>query len=324
MKLKCALMLSFVTVNAIASTPTFPEYVGILKEKALAEGISASVVDKAFAKVNYRPSSVKADKNQPEKKLTLAQYLPRAVPQWKIKKARELYKTYYPELKIIGEKYGVQPRFLVSLWGIETNFGGFTGNYNVIDALATLAYDGRREAFFQKELMAALKIIEQRHISVDKMKGSWAGAMGQSQFMPSSFLNFAVDGDNDGKKDIWHTKADVFASSANYLHSFGWDDTYTWGREVQLPKNFDVSLQGREKSKGKYLTQWAQLGLRTVDGQSLPKLKKDIQAWLIIPDGKASDAYLVYNNYNVLMKWNRSYYFALSVSYLADEIVASN
>ncbi len=152
------------------------------------------------------------------------------------------------------------------------------------------------------------------------MKGSWAGAMGQSQFMPSSFLNFAADGNGDGKKDIWDSEADVFASTANYLAQSGWDDKYTWGRQVKVPHGISPELQGREAEKGKYLKEWSQLGVTRYDGRPLPQLDEDVKAWLIMPDDENGRVYLVYNNYNVLMKWNRSYYFALAVSHLADRI----
>lgn len=298
----------------------FSEYVKTLKQEARELGISEQTLESAFANVEYKPRAIKADKNQPEKKLTLDEYIPRAVPDWKIKQAKSLYKKHYDDLNRIGKEYGVQPRFIVALWGVESNFGKLTGGYNVIDALATLAYDGRREAFFKKETMAALTILEEKHISIANMKGSWAGAMGQSQFMPSSFVNYAVDGNGDGKKDIWNTKADVFASAANYLKSHGWNDTYTWGRQVKVPEGLPSSLQGRQQEKAKTLQQWNGLGVRRLNGAALPKTSEDIDAWLIAPDDEGGRAYLVYENYQVLMKWNRSYYFGLAVSHLADQI----
>ncbi len=298
----------------------FSEYVKELKQEARALGISEQTLERAFANVDYKPRAIKADKNQPEKKLTLDEYIPRAVPEWKIKQAKSLYKKHYADLSRIGKEYGVQPRFIVALWGVESNFGKLTGGYNVIDALATLAYDGRREAFFKKEMMAALTILEEKHISIDKMKGSWAGAMGQSQFMPSSFVHYAVDGNGDGKIDIWNTKADVFASAANYLKSHGWNDTYTWGRQVTVPKGLPSQLEGRQKEKAKTLQGWNDLGVRKHNGSMLPKTSEDIDAWLIMPDDDGGRAYLIYENYQVLMKWNRSYYFGLAVSHLADQI----
>ncbi|MGD8108907.1 lytic murein transglycosylase [Vibrio sp. TRT 21S02] len=319
-KLLSVLLGLSLSAPGLAAEVSFERYVEGLKEEARENGISETIIDQAFQNVTHKPRAVKADRNQPEKKLTLDEYIPRAVPDWKVKQARQLYKEHYTELKRIGDEFGVQPRFIVALWGVESNFGKFTGNYSVIDALSTMAYDGRREAFFRKETMAALKILDEGHITPANMKGSWAGAMGQCQFMPSSFLSFAADGDGDGKKDIWNTKADVFASTANYLGQSGWDDQYTWGRQVKLPEGFDTSIQGREESKGKYLQQWSKLGITKYDGSPLPTLDKDIKAWLIAPDDENGRIYLVYNNYNVLMKWNRSYYFALAVSHLADRI----
>lgn len=305
----------------IANEVSFEQYVEGLKQQARQEGISEQILQSAFAKVEYKPRAVVADRNQPEKKLTLDEYIPRAVPEWKVKQARALYEKHYQELRRIGEQYGVQPRFIVALWGVESNFGALMGKYSVIDALSTMAYDGRREEFFRKETMAALQILQQGHIAPNEMKGSWAGAMGQCQFMPSSFLSFAADGNSDGKKDIWGSKADVFASTANYLSQSGWDDKYTWGRQVKVPKGFDKALEGRKSDKAKYLQQWSELGITRYNGQPLPKLNDDIKAWLIMPDDENGRTYLVYNNYNVLMKWNRSYYFALAVSHLADRIV---
>nr|WP_275664179.1 lytic murein transglycosylase [Vibrio brasiliensis] len=309
-------LASFVFANEVS----FEEYVEGLKDEARQNGISELVIEQAFDNVTHKPRAVKADKNQPEKKLTLDEYIPRAVPDWKVKQAKSLYQKHYADLKEIGDAYGVQPRFIVALWGVESNFGKFTGNYRVIDALSTMAYDGRREDFFRKETMAALQILEQGHIAVEDFKGSWAGAMGQCQFMPSSFLAFAADGSGDGKKDIWNSEADVFASAANYLSQSGWDDSYTWGRQVKLPQGFDTSIQGRSEEKGKYLQEWNKLGVTRYDGRPLPQLDQDIKAWLIAPDDANGRVYLVYNNYNVLMKWNRSYYFALAVSHLADRI----
>lgn len=304
----------------LANTVSFEQYLEGLKQQARQEGISEQILAEAFANVEYRPRAVTADRNQPERRLTLDEYIPRAVPDWKVKQAQALYEKHYDELQRIGKQYGVQPRFIVALWGVESNFGSFTGNFPVIDALSTMAYDGRREEFFRKETIAALQILQQGHITVDEMKGSWAGAMGQCQFMPSSFLAFAADGDGDGKKDIWGTKADVFASTANYLSKSGWDDRYTWGRQVKIPANFDKALEGRQAEKGKLLREWSELGITRYDGQPLPQLKEDIKAWLIMPDDESGRIYLVYNNYNVLMKWNRSHYFAVAVSHLADRI----
>ena len=220
----------------------FEEYIKALKAEALTKGYSQDLIDSSFANVKFHKRAVVADRKQPEKVETLDTYLPKRVPGWKIKKARKLYKEHQEILTEIGNKYDVQPRFIVALWGLETNFGKFTGGYNVISALSTLAYEGRREAFFKKQLWASLTILKQGHINIADMKGSWAGAMGQNQFMPTSFLAYSVDGDGDGKKDIWHNQVDIFASMANYLQKEGWNGDLTWGRQVKLPSNFDVGL----------------------------------------------------------------------------------
>lgn len=309
------------TSIAAKENTKFNDYILGLKQEGLAKGIDKQLIDSAFEGIRYREKAVKADRNQPEKRLTLDKYLLRAVPDWKIKKARRLYDENIDDLRRIGKLYGVQPRFLVALWGIESNFGQFTGNYNVVEALTTLSFDGRREAFFRKQVFDALAILQQGHIGVKEMKGSWAGAMGQCQFMPSSFLSYAADGNNDGKKDIWTSKPDVFASSANYLKNAGWDSDYTWGREITLPKKIDPLLFGLDKDKGKILAQWQALGIRTANNSALPKV--DIKAWLIRPDDDFGRSYLVYGNYQSLMRWNRSHYFALAVSHLADRIKQS-
>ncbi|MGF1766125.1 lytic murein transglycosylase [Enterovibrio makurazakiensis] len=302
----------------LAEKPSFDEYVTGLKQEGSAKGIDAQLLEQAFDGIRYRERAVKADRNQPEKRLTLDEYIPRAVPDWKVKKARRLYDEHYDDLKRIGEEYGVQPRFLVALWGVESNFGALTGNFNVVEALTTLAYDGRREAFFRKEVFSALTILQEGHIAPNDMKGSWAGAMGQCQFMPSSFISFAADGNNDGKKDIWTSKPDVFASSANYLKNAGWDDEYTWGRQVKVPEGIGKEMSGLSQDKAKTLAEWQAVGVRRMNNATLPDV--DIKAWLIQPDDEYGRSYLVYGNYQSLMKWNRSHYFAIAVSHLADRI----
>ena len=308
----------------------FAEYVVKLKAEAVAQGFSQTLIDDSFAQVKFHKRAVKADRSQPENVETLDTYLPKRVPKWKVDKARALYKEHQVLLKQIGEKYQVQPRFIIALWGLETNFGKFTGGYNVISALSTLAYEGRREVFFKKQLMAALTILDEGHISIENMKGSWAGAMGQNQFMPTSFLAYAVDGDGDGKKDIWQSQTDVFSSMANYLQKEGWSDELTWGRQVKLPQGFDYSLAipkntGSRKNwlkawsaTERTLAQWQALGVRRADGTNLPTV--DITAALVFPDDENGRVYLAYDNYKSLMHWNLSYYFVSSVGHLSDRI----
>ena len=310
--------------------PSFSEYIVQLKEEAIAKGFEEELLETSFAKVKFHQRAVKADRSQPENVETLDTYLPKRVPKWKVKRAREMYKKHKDLLIQVSEKYSVQPRFIVALWGLETNFGKIMGNYNVISALSTLAYEGRRETFFKKQLWAALTILEEGHIKIENMKGSWAGAMGQNQFMPTSFVAYAVDGDGDGKKDIWTNQADVFSSMANYLKQEGWNDELTWGRYVKIPENFDYSLAipkntgSRSKwlkawaKTEKSLLQWQELGIRRSDGTNLPNV--DVTAALVFPDDHNGRAYLAYDNYKSLMHWNLSYYFVSSVGHLSDRI----
>lgn len=295
----------------------FKDYVEALKEEAIANGYKPETLDMAFADIEYYQRAVELDKNQPEFKLTLDTYLPRAVPEWKAEKALEKYREHEQLLEKIGKEYGVQPRFIVALWGIETNFGSFTGGFKVVSALTTLAFDGRREAFFKKQLWEALTIIEDGHIKPEQMKGSWAGAMGQTQFMPSSFMSYAIDYDGDGRKDIWNSYGDVFASAANYLKSVGWRDDVTWGRQVQIPDDFDTTQADLKVKKS--LQDWQALGVTRMDGSDLPN-RTDIKASIVIPDDKQGRVYLAYANYDALMRWNRSHYFVAAVGYLSDRI----
>ncbi|WP_411358674.1 lytic murein transglycosylase [Pseudidiomarina salilacus] len=295
----------------------FADYVVKIKSEALEKGYSEDTLERAFANAKFYERAVSADKNQPEFKLTLDTYLPRAVPEWKAEQAVEKYNEHKELLEEVGAKYGVQPRFIVALWGIETNFGNYTGGFDVVSALTTMAYEGRREEFFKNQLWQALTIIQDGHIDPEQMKGSWAGAMGQTQFMPSSFMAYAVDYDGDGRKDIWNSMGDVFASAANYLKQAGWRDDVTWGRQVQLPADFDVALADLKNKKS--LAEWQQLGIRTMEGDDLPT-RADIEAAVVIPDDKDGRVYLAYANYDALMRWNRSHYFVAAVGYLSDRI----
>ena len=318
MKCRLALLLFSGLLSApLQASPDFYAYVAGLKQQALAAGIKPETVAAAFANIRVIEPAIKHDKNQPEFKLTLDSYIPRAVPQWKVNQAKALYRQHLPLLTKIGAEYDVQPRFIVALWGIETNFGKLTGTYPLISSLATLAWDGRREDFFKGQLLDALRIIEQGHVTPSAFKGSWAGAMGQVQFMPSSFLKYAVDQDGDGKKDLWGNLADVFGSAANYLQQNGWHGDETWGRQVKLPEGLDPALLGLEQTR--QLSAWQALGVRQLDGSPLPGV--EMQASLVRPDDAKGRAYLAYPNYLVLRHWNRSHYFVVAVVTLADRLV---
>lgn len=310
-------LLSWPHKNALASVP-FDQWLDAFKVEASAAGIRSEILDEAFGEIAVIPRVIELDRKQPEFTLTFDQYLTRVVPDSRVMKGRQKLDENRAILEEVGAKYGVQPKYIVAFWGIETDFGRVTGGFNLIPALATLAHDGRRSAYFRKELLNALKILNQGHIKAKDMVGSWAGAMGQCQFMPSSFLNFAVDHDGDGRKDIWTTKADVFASAANYLSNSGWKGDQIWGRAVILPNGFDPSLADLKIRKT--INEWQSLGVRRADGMDLPK--RDLQASIRLVDGPGSPAYLVYDNFNAIMKWNRSTYFAVAVGTLAEKIGA--
>lgn len=306
-----------VTGTALAEQQSFDLWLKQLKQDALERGISEPIFDTAFKGVKPIPRIIELDRKQPEFTLTLEQYVSRVVPKRRINLGKKRLAANQELLNQVADKYGVQPRFLVAFWGIETDFGRLTGGYSVIAAITTLAYDGRRSDFFRRQLFAALKILEEGHTTVDKMTGSWAGAMGQAQFMPSTFRSYAVDFDGDNKIDLWGNKGDVFASAANYLSKVGWDKDQTWGREIKLPDGFDKSQLGLETKKS--LAEWNKLGVRRLSGKNLPD--RDLQASLIQPDeGKFVRSYLVYDNYRAIMHWNKSHKFAIAVGTLADSI----
>jgi membrane-bound lytic murein transglycosylase B len=219
-------------------------------------------------------------------------------------------------LQRVSSDYGVPARFVVALWGLETNFGDYQGEYPVIDALATLAYDERRGALFRKQLLAALRIVDEGHQNPANLKGSWAGAMGQVQLMPTTFLDYAVDYDGDGRKDIWSSLPDAFASAANYLKRAGWRSGQTWGREVQIP----ASLNGDRRALAgrRSLRDWRGAGVVRIDGGALPRA--DMRGKIVLPAAKSPDAFLVYSNFETILRWNQSTFFAISVGAFADEI----
>lgn len=303
-------------MTSMASEKPFFVWVEDFKQEARSKGISQSLLDEAFHNLAPDEQVIELDRRQPEGTMTFTQYKQRIVSQQRINEGRKKLAQHRDLLQRIGKQYGVQPRFIVALWGIETNFGKNTGNFNIIEALATLAYDGRRSEFFRKELLNALTIAQQGHKKIGEMQGSWAGAMGQCQFMPSSFLSFAEDGNGDGKKDIWSNQQDVFASIANYLSKSGWKDDQAWGRRVSLPAGFDKELGGSKIVRS--LAEWSRLGVRAEDGGPLPQVA-GINASLVFP-GDDDEAYLAYDNYKTILKWNRSLYFATAVGILSDQL----
>ena len=313
---KFFLFIIFILLLPVSSfaKANFNEIVQQVSKEAEQKGISKKVINEFKKKTKFIKRVIELDKSQPEFKLTINQYLNKVVTATRIKKANQKYKENKNLLNQISKHYGVQPRFIIALWGIETDFGRLTGGFSVISALTTLVYDGRRYDYFKKELINALKIVNGGHITINKMTGSWAGAMGQCQFMPSSFINYATDWDKDGSKNIWTSKPDVFASAANYLKRVGWSDKITWGRKV-----FIGNYKGKINGKKYYLlSYWEAKGILKADKGKLPDAK--LKARLIKPDGYKNYGYLVYKNFDSLLNWNRSNYFAIAVGTLSNYI----
>ena len=320
MLLICICVFSTAVFPSFASTiPSFEAWQAELRTEALSKGISPDVFDTAFVGLQPIKRVIELDRSQPEFTMTLDTYLSKVVSNTRVKNARQKLNEHKKVLDEVSKKFGVQSRFIVALWGIETNFGQHTGGFPVIAALATLAHDGRRSSYFRSELLNALQIIEEGHITSKNMKGSWAGAMGQSQFMPSSFLSYAYDYNGDGRRDIWTTRNDVFASIANYLSSVGWRDDITWGREVIVPSTLNAKNLS-EKKTVKRMAEWQALGVRLTDRSDLPK--RDLKSRLVVPERGQGRAFLAYENYNNILKWNRSNFFAIAVGSLADQIRA--
>jgi membrane-bound lytic murein transglycosylase B len=304
------------TSTADVSQKSFGTWLSLLRKEALGSGIQQKTLDSALKDLQPVSRVIELENNQPETKLTFDQYLDRILSEERIARGRKKLTDSRRLMAKIAEAYGVQPRFLVALWGVETDFGRVTGSLPVIDSLVSLIYDGRPSSFFRKELLHALRILDEGHISLARMKGSWAGAMGQLQFMPSTFRHFAVDFDGDGRIDIWESQEDLFASAANHLSHSGWRRGQTWGQEVLLPER--ANLKPTKFKQPKRLSDWQALGVRTIDGSNF--LAPDSLSSVVLPEGPTDRAFLVYDNYHVIYKWNRSDSFALSVGILSDRI----
>ena len=296
----------------------FDAWLQDLRAEARNAGIGAGTLENALANVAPINRVIELDRRQPEFTQTFWTYMDKRVSEGRIARGRELLVKHRPLLERIEADYGVQPRFLIAFWGLETNFGDYLGSFQVIDALATLAYDRRRADFFRTQLLDALRIVDQGHVTAANMKGSWAGAMGHLQFIPSTFTGHAVDRTGDGRKDIWGTLPDVFASGSNYLSNLGWEGDELWGREVVLPDGFDLSQA--TLSVRKPLDAWAEMGVTKANGQPL-STPEGMQGSVVLPQGHNGPAFLVYENFRHILSWNRSISYAIAVGHLADRIV---
>ncbi|MAX34000.1 MAG: murein transglycosylase [Halomonadaceae bacterium] len=299
--------------NAEAESPaSFEAWLADFRREARAKGIAESTLDRALADVRYQPKILEYDRSQPEFVRPIWQYLDTAVSSSRVTNGRERLDAHRVTAERMANRYGVPAEVLVAIWGVESNYGSNFGSFSTLNSLATLAFDGRRRDFAHDELIAALKIIQDGDIAPDRMIGSWAGAMGHTQFLPSSFLAYAKDGDGDGRRDIWGSIPDVMASTANYLARAGWQAGEPWGVEVRLPADFDYSqteLATRRSSEA-----WAAQGVRAVDGGVLPAFA---EASVLAPAGARGPAFLVGRNYRAILRYNNATSYALAVGTLA-------
>ncbi len=282
-----------------------------LRIEAIADGIRPQLFDAIFKNLTPSPKHIHLDRTQPEKRMTYYEYRNTRASQNRIRRGRNNYKQHKQLLDKIGRDYGVNPCFIVALWGLESSYGNYMGDFDVIRSLATLAYDSRRSAFFRNELLLALHMLNDGHVTRADFIGEWAGASGQSQFLPSSWYRYAVDYDGDGFKDIWKSYPDIFASIANYLRQNGWQAKQPVLTEVTLPVNFAKDLLGLDHNKT--VQEWRYLGVRVSS-----RINPDLYASIIKPYG--GPVFMVFNNYKVLLKWNYSLFYAATVNYTAKGI----
>lgn len=291
-----------------------------LRQQASSRGINGATINLAFADINQRPDVVQKDRGgQSEFIYTFWYYLGRSVSPERVETGRNQIAAHQELLEQIQHQYGVPYNYLVALWGLETNFGRYVGDIPTLDALATLACDQRRSNMFSRQFVEALRLVDQGKIARESMRGSWAGAMGQVQFMPGTYALYAVDYDGNGRTDLWNDLPDVFASAANYLSRIGWKEQDRWGREVSVPRELPWSMVGIKGWRS--LNEWRQLGVRQADGTPLPQDAR--QAALLAPEGYDGPCFLVYDNFKVVMRWNASSYYAIAVGHLADRLAGA-
>jgi len=313
-------LTTLVLLGAIASPSIADDTLQACKQRleaqALEQGVNQQTISQEIADLEPLKRVVKHDRNQAEFVSTFADYYQARVTDWRIKKGQELLQKYDTFLDKLTKQYGIPAPYLVSFWGMETNFGSYKGNISTMGALLTLACDQRRSSYFSKELINALKLIEREDLDSSKMVGSWAGAMGHTQFMPTTYLNYAVDGDGDGKINLWESDFDALASAANFLSELGWTKELRWGREVILPEGHDFESLGlAQKQPLKY---WRNKGVMDRWGNLV--VNADVDGALLLPMGADGPAFLVYDNFKIIKRWNNSNSYALSVALLADQI----
>jgi membrane-bound lytic murein transglycosylase B len=307
-------------VASLAAMPAcaqggFDSFLEGVRAEARRGGVSAATLSRAFAGLRPNQRVIELDRRQPEGALSWEEYRDRImVSPTRIANGQRNYADNLNLLRSIEARYRVSPRVIVAIWGVETNFGGNTGGFGVIEALATLAWEGRRAEFFRKELLAALRVLDQGHVSLARMMGSWAGAMGQPQFMPTNFERMAVDFDGDGRRDIWDSRADALASIAHYFQKSGWREGEPWGRAVRPAPGF--ILDGADTESRRSLRDWGRLGFRAEDGSPLPA--SELEAALVLPSRGAGQVFLGHHNLRVIRRYNSPVNYGLAVGLLSD------
>ncbi len=312
------------STEKFVSFSNFTNWLASFKDNAIRKGLSAATVHSALKNVHLIDRVVQLDRKQAEYALSFTNYINNAISIARIQRGQRKIQENATILRKIHRKYGVPPEILIALWGLESDFGRFTGNFSTLNTLATLAYEGRRHNFFTNELLCALTMLDSGNITAQQMTGSWAGAMGQPQFMPSTFQYYATDGNGDGKRDIWQNTSDVLASAANYLYTLGWQRKEPWGVEVILPRNF-APYQAK-LSVEKTVKQWRLLGVKRPNGKKLQGTGRhgSMKGSIILPAGLAGPAFLVFQNFRIIREWNRSINYAVAVGYLADRVAGGS
>ena len=308
------------TAAPVHAEAPFAAFLASVRDEAVGSGVSPATVDRAFAGLRPNAKVLELDSHQPEVTQSWDRYRASRVSDQRVAAARQAVQANSVGLQAVRGRYGVDPAIIVAIWGLESNFGGFTGGFSVIEALATLAADGRHNGFFRTELISALRILDHGDITLPRMTGSYAGAMGQPQFMPSSYLDYAVDFDGTGRRDIWGNRNDVLASIANYLAKSGWRAGEPWGQRIAVPAGFNSGPNGRDDRRP--LAAWAKLGITRLDGTAFSH--PDASGGVVMPDGAGGEAYMTYANFGIIRLYNPSDLYALSVGLLASRITSDS
>ena len=291
----------------------FDTFLAGVRADALASGVTPATVDRAFAGLRRNPKVLELDSYAPEKTQSWERYRASRISDQRVATGRRHMQANGPVLAEVERRWGVDPAVIVAIWGLESAFGGYTGGFAVIEALATLAADGRKDGFFRRELISALRILDNGDVTLARMTGSYAGAMGQPQFMPSSFLTYAIDFDGKGRRDIWDDRNDVLASIANYLAAFGWQRGEPWGQRIRVPAGFGAARDDRRP-----LAEWARQGVTRPDGT--PFSRPEAIGAVVMPDGPGGEVFMAYANFGPILRYNNSDLYGLSVGVLANRI----